>query len=126
MTPTQFPNDSKKVVMLIHNQPCFFDHVLSILKSNSHHILIIFSEQNQANNNAFIHHCWDTFFNDLSISFPIIFFTFLPEIIETFFGLESDRKNSPTCPMFFSPTTICLGSSIVCDFPLFLLNTSFL
>ena len=30
----------------------------------------------------------------------------VPEIIETFFGLLSDFKNSPTRSIFFSPTTI--------------------
>ena len=36
------------------------------------------------------------FFKDLSICFPIIFFTFFPEIIETFFGLDNDFRKSPT------------------------------
>ena len=42
----------------------------------------------------------------------VIFLTWSPETKETFLGFASPCRKLPMSPMFFSPTTICLGSSM--------------
>ena len=50
-----------------------------------------------------------------STFFCTAFLTFLPAIRDAFPVLSSDLRNFPISAMFFSPITISLGSSIVCE-----------